>query len=210
MPDQSTGERILRAFLALAAERGMAAVTTRDIARTAGVNEVTIFRHFGDKAGLALAAVRAFQPVEVIASYRPEIDSSTSRRCAAGLARCLRMLYDQLCAHPELLQFGLADAARHPDLVDEVRKVPEAARRMLTAAFEQAAPRLRPEVDIEVEVLGLLGLLLMLATWRLRRWTHAGDTDIDAVIAARLRPLLRARTARVVHDRAAGPGRGRT
>lgn len=191
MSDQPTGERILRAFLALASERGMAAVTTRDIARAAGVNEVTIFRHFGDKAGLALAAVRAYQPVDIIEAYPTAIDTSTRERCAADLGRCLRMLYDQLRAHPELLQFGLADAARHPDVLSEVKKIPDAARRLLTTAFEQAAPRLRPEVDVEVEVLGLLGLLVMLATWQLRRWIDTDDTHVDAMIAARLRPLLR-------------------
>jgi AcrR family transcriptional regulator len=191
MPGQPTGRRILSAFLTLAAERGMADVTTRDIARAAGVNEVTIFRHFGDKAGLALAAVRAFQPVDVIDAYRPVIDTSTSERCAADLAQCLRVLYDQMRQHPELLQFGLSDAARYPDVLHEVKKIPDAARRMLTVAFEQAATRLRPEVDIDVEVLGLLGLLLMLATWRLRHWIDADDQAVGAMISARLRPLLR-------------------
>jgi AcrR family transcriptional regulator len=190
MPEQPTAERILRAFLTLAAERGMAAVTTRDIARAAGVNEVTIFRHFGDKAALALAAVRAFQPVELIDAYRPAIDTSTPQRCAQDLGRCLRLLYDQMRQHPELVHFGLSDAARHPEILNELKKMPDAAKRMLTAAFAQATPVLRPEVDIEVEVLGLLGLLLMLATWRLRNWIDVDDEQVDVIIAARLRPLV--------------------
>jgi len=170
----------------------MAAVTTRDVARVAEVNEVTIFRHFGDKAGLALAAVRAFQPVDTIDGYRPVIDTSTPQRCAADLSQYLLFLYRQMRQHPELLQFGLSDAARHPEVLNEVRKIPDAAQRMLRSAFDQVAPLLRREVDIDVEVLGLLGLILMLATWRLRSWIADDERQVETMIVARLRPLLRA------------------
>lgn len=49
-------DRILRAAMHLFTERGYAATTTRAIADAAGVNEVTLFRHFGNKAGV-LAAI---------------------------------------------------------------------------------------------------------------------------------------------------------
>ena len=196
MSGEETETRIIRAFLTLAASRGMAAVTTRDIARAAGVNEVTIFRRFGDKASLALAAVRRFQPVDAIAAHRPVIDTTSPNRCLAGISSCLLMLYQQMVSHPELLQFGLADAAHHPHLLDEIRQVPDAARLMITDALRQAAPRLRPDVDIDVEVLGLLGLLLLLATWHSRRWLNLSDDEVSGMFVARLRPLLRGRPGR--------------
>jgi len=152
----------------------MAAVTTRDVARVAGVNEVTIFRHFGDKTSLAREAVRRYQPAAQLDAYDPAIDASTPRRTLAGLVRCLRELHARLHEHPELLQFGLGEATRYPDLLDELRKTPEAARRLLTRAFEQAAAQLRQDVDIDAEVLGLLGMLLLLATWRTRHWLELG------------------------------------
>jgi AcrR family transcriptional regulator len=58
----STDERILRAFLALVAQPGLAGTTTRAIAQAAGVNEVTIFRRFGSKLALAREALRRFSP----------------------------------------------------------------------------------------------------------------------------------------------------
>jgi hypothetical protein len=82
------------------------------------------------------------------------------------------MLYQPMVAHPELVQFGLADAARHPELLDEIKQIPDVARRLLTAALEQASPLLRPECDVDVEVLGLPGMLLLLATWHARGWLH--------------------------------------
>ncbi len=49
------GERILDAAAALLAVHGYAATTTRAIAREADVNEVTLFRRFGSKAGVLRA-----------------------------------------------------------------------------------------------------------------------------------------------------------
>ena len=84
MGSEETRDKILRAFLALAAERGMAGITTRDIAAAAGVNEVTLFRHFGDKASLARAAVRRFDPAAALDAYDPAIDASTPQAAMAG------------------------------------------------------------------------------------------------------------------------------
>ncbi|MCH8883486.1 MAG: TetR/AcrR family transcriptional regulator [SAR324 cluster bacterium] len=47
-----TGESILKAAMMLFAEKGFAGTTTRQIAQQAGVNEVTLFRHFRSKTEL--------------------------------------------------------------------------------------------------------------------------------------------------------------
>jgi AcrR family transcriptional regulator len=187
---QATREKILRAFLALAAERGMAAVTTRELARAAGVNEVTIFRHFGDTATLAREAVHFLQPAARIEAYQPAIDASTPQRCLEGLAGCLQMLHTLLRERPDLLQFGLADGVRYPEILEELRRIPDAARRMLTGAVAQASVQLRPEVGIDAEVLGLLGLLVLVAVWRSRHWLDLYDRQVHALLTARLRPLM--------------------
>jgi AcrR family transcriptional regulator len=57
--------RILAAAAALVDERGIAAVSMQDVARAACVGTGTLYRRFGDRAGLALALLdehtRAFQ-----------------------------------------------------------------------------------------------------------------------------------------------------
>ena len=55
---RTTRARILEAFLHLAAQRGIDATPTRLVAKEAGVSELTLFRHCGDKATLVRAAVR--------------------------------------------------------------------------------------------------------------------------------------------------------
>ena len=61
MTPSDTETRILAATAALIAERGYTATTTSAIAEEAGVNEVTLFRRFGSKAGIlqAMAGVAA-------------------------------------------------------------------------------------------------------------------------------------------------------
>lgn len=112
MARESARDRILGGFLTLAAERGMAQVTTREIASAAGVNEVTLFRHFGDQATLALEAVRQFTPAAQIDAYQPAIEASSPERAVEGLLQCLGELRHHLSRRPALLQFGLGEAAR--------------------------------------------------------------------------------------------------
>jgi len=56
----TTGEKILLATINLMAEKGYDSTTTKEIALAAGVNEVTIFRHFGKKEKLLETAFNRF------------------------------------------------------------------------------------------------------------------------------------------------------
>lgn len=53
----NTRQRLLEAAARVFAEQGLAGATTRAIAEAAGVNEVTLFRHFHTKDGLLAAVV---------------------------------------------------------------------------------------------------------------------------------------------------------
>ncbi|MCF7932611.1 MAG: TetR/AcrR family transcriptional regulator [Acholeplasmataceae bacterium] len=57
---KTTERNILQAATALFSEFGYANVSTRSIAEAAGVNELTIFRHFKTKSNLLQAVIRHF------------------------------------------------------------------------------------------------------------------------------------------------------
>lgn len=59
MPSQpnSARQRLIQAALELFTAQGVSGTTTRQIAEKAEVNEVTLFRHFGNKHGLLLAVL---------------------------------------------------------------------------------------------------------------------------------------------------------
>lgn len=58
---QTTDDKIMKAFESLVERQGFSATTTSQLAREAGVNESTIFRHFGDKLGLAKELLQRYQ-----------------------------------------------------------------------------------------------------------------------------------------------------
>lgn len=86
MSTQATANRILDAATELFAERGYAASTTREIAQRAGVNEVTVFRHFENKVGILKAMGERFavQSPDVSA---PPVDMNDARSTLLSIAR---------------------------------------------------------------------------------------------------------------------------
>src|SRR3954454_9702169 len=61
-PPSGGREAILAATLALLRERGIARLTTRDVAERAGVSEASVYYHYTDKAGLLRAVFAAGLP----------------------------------------------------------------------------------------------------------------------------------------------------
>lgn len=85
--DSNTGEAILKAAAELFGEHGYRGTTTRAIAERAGVNEVTIFRRFGNKQGVlkALAEAWARQMAGLAVGTLP--DPADTRATLEALAR---------------------------------------------------------------------------------------------------------------------------
>ncbi len=59
---EETRDRIIAAGRDVIARKGKRGATTREIADLAGVNEATLFRHFGNKESLMVAVVKAYCP----------------------------------------------------------------------------------------------------------------------------------------------------
>lgn len=103
-------EKILEVALAVIAERGYAAATTRRIAETAGINEVTLFRRFGTKKNLLMeAAARAARHASVgRIEYSGELGADLIRvvefyqELMSKRARTVIMLLSELPRLPEL------------------------------------------------------------------------------------------------------------
>lgn len=189
--EETARERILRAFLALVAERGFDATTTRAVAGAAGVNEVTIFRQFTDKMTLARDAIRWLAPVDRLAGYAPAIDVTSPAAALAGLLACMRYVRALLWANRGLLQFGMSDAWRYPDLLREVERAPRAARALLERALDAARPALRADVETAPSALGLLALIFLTVLWQSHGWLSLEGAAWDDMFAANIRVLLR-------------------
>lgn len=74
MKPSTTKERILAAATALVSEKGYLGATTREIAKGAGVTEITVFRHFGSKERLFEALLGASMFLPVLKELLPHVD----------------------------------------------------------------------------------------------------------------------------------------
>ncbi|CAN5320316.1 hypothetical protein BH23GEM2_BH23GEM2_01470 [soil metagenome] len=106
-----TKQRILEAALVVYGQKGFRGATTRRIADLAGVNEVTIFRHFGSKQELFAEALRdqaSGGPVAVLPAFPADPITELSAwteahlRALARRGQVLRASMGELEERPEL------------------------------------------------------------------------------------------------------------
>ena len=64
-----TRQRIINAAVELFATQGITETTTKAVAKSAKVNEVTLFRHFGNKQGLVLAVISESPVFKELSEY---------------------------------------------------------------------------------------------------------------------------------------------
>jgi AcrR family transcriptional regulator len=178
MPAAIDPDRLLNAALAVWREEGFRAATTRKVAARAGVGEMTLFRRYGDKAGLMAAVLeregRRFAP-EALAPTA-DVAADLERVVAAYAA-----LLDRLGA--VVFDF-LLNAPAEPALAG-LRPVPLAAidRAAEVVAAHQAAGRLRGG-DPRAAVLALLGPVLAGTLLARAQPGAVPATDPNAVVTA--------------------------
>lgn len=125
--EDSTRQRIIDAALHLFGTQGYPRTTTRAIAEAAGVNEVTLFRHFGSKKNLLMACTEAFNATgfaanferDLTGDYAQDIDMMAVRmqRDAAQAFNLLRLLLCDAAALPELIQAAQSGMQGNAELI---------------------------------------------------------------------------------------------
>jgi len=105
----SSRKRIVRSALALFSVRGITATTTKEIAERAGVNEVTLFRQFGNKQGLLLAVMQEAPMLALMQAALTDIVGANDPLVAYGSAAL-----DLLGRVPELVRSLIGEAGASP------------------------------------------------------------------------------------------------
>jgi AcrR family transcriptional regulator len=166
-PPSGSRGAILAAALELLRERGIARLTTREVATRAGVSEASIFYHYGDRAGLLEAVFEAgVMPMRAFAENR--LAGSDPRAVLGAFARALEQFLDEVlpviaAAHADPdLRDALAAYMTHEDLgphrgVDVVGEY---------VAARQGAGGARADVDPHAVALMLVGACYIRSTQR--------------------------------------------
>jgi AcrR family transcriptional regulator len=158
MSEEETRQRILDATVQLFSERGYDRATTRAIAVLAGVNEVTLFRHFGSKKSLFQAMLRHN-------SALPGLEFALRERLTGDYQQDLLILATQILtllhARRKEIIMLLAEAERQPEMLEMVAFVPMQQRQMVSdyLKWQMAQGHVRP-MDPDLAAQGLLGMLL--------------------------------------------------
>jgi AcrR family transcriptional regulator len=99
-PPSGGREEILRATLELLRERGMARLTTREVAERAGVSEGSVFYHFEDRFGLLRAVFESsLEPLHLQLPDLADDDLATTvTRMSEGIERFLTSSLDVMMA----------------------------------------------------------------------------------------------------------------
>lgn len=175
-PPSGGREAILATTLQMLRERGIARLTTREVAARAGVAEASVYYHYGDRAGLLRAVfAEGLRPLQALAERG--IDGPDPVDVMTRLGRAVERFFDQVlpvlaAAQSDTeLRDGLAEYMSANDLG------PHRGIRALGTYLraEQRAGRVAAGVDADAAALMLVGACFMRAYQRqmLGAHTHA-------------------------------------
>lgn len=128
-------EKVLDSAFTLFAEKGYDGTTTKDISALAGVNEVTLFRIFGNKEALFHQVILEKLPLQSIQSV---VDFDMEGPMDEVLLRNARKVLETLKENRHFLMMLVGEIWRHPQFREDVS----------TEAFERAAQYLAGQLQL--------------------------------------------------------------
>jgi AcrR family transcriptional regulator len=146
-----TRNKIIQAAVELIKVKGFKGATTRAIAEAAGVNEITIFRHFKNKEGLVKAAFEQN-------SYVPTLSKTMKEQVTGELEKDLysfaKIYHKLLRENKDLILISLKESEIILSLDQEVANIPRQLKEALMGYFTDMknAGRL-VETNIETQAL---------------------------------------------------------
>ncbi len=114
---KNTRDRILDAGLKLFSTKGYLGATTKEIAKTAGVAELTLFRHFTSKEGLFEEVLKENSFLTVLRGLIPEISGLPYEQAMVEVAG---RLLETLSERKEMIRIMHSEISRYPEQIHEI------------------------------------------------------------------------------------------
>lgn len=129
-----TSQKIIDAAMVLIRDKGYVATTTKEIAKTAGVNECTLFRKFKSKKDIVLQGVNQ---AEWRANVTPEIFNNVQWELEADLEMFMRAYMERMTPDFVNLSIGLRAPQLYEETASLIMKVPQAFLHAFTDYLNQ-------------------------------------------------------------------------
>jgi AcrR family transcriptional regulator len=143
--------RIMDSAMDLFSENGFNSTTTRSIAEKAGVNELTIFRHFGTKENLLSKVIdHSFDP----SGMKEHIPQNMTGDPTVDLFDIIKAVRDNLVCRKKLFKLMLREVTANELVERKLNSFPQLMKDFMMARIKDA---LKGKVrdDIEIETAGL-------------------------------------------------------
>jgi AcrR family transcriptional regulator len=137
-PEDETKQRIIQGAAQVFAQKGYEGATTRAIAQAAGVNEVTLFRHFGNKKNIFMAVIERFSALPGLEAVMQDQLTGDYRQDLIKLGT--HFLQTMLKRRKSILM-SLCTAERLPEIRDVVAQPPTEQQQMLSGYLRQQIER---------------------------------------------------------------------
>jgi AcrR family transcriptional regulator len=172
-------EKLIESAARVFAEAGYRGATTRRIAQEAGVNEITLFRHFGNKDALLSEAVRIHGAPGAAMLELPErpVDPFVE------LVAWCRAQHDFLLERRSLIRTCMGVLDEHPDMGHPAKSHPQCTASALADYFERVrrAGLTSREFDPAAPAWLLLASVFGDAMWRGILEEMFGDSADEAI-----------------------------
>ena len=114
---RDTREKILDAGLRLISKKGYLGATTREIAKTAGVAELTLFRHFSSKEKLFQEVINSYTFLPALKGLIPELKELDYRNALSVIAK---KFLERLSERKELIKIMHSEIHLYPSKVKDI------------------------------------------------------------------------------------------
>jgi AcrR family transcriptional regulator len=126
-PEDETRQRIIQAAAQVFSAHGYTGATTRAIAAAAGVNEVTLFRHLGNKQGMFQAVIGQFSALPGLAALEGQLTGDYRQDLTAIGRHFLAMMH----RNRQAILMTMVEVQRQPEIRGIAAHPPAQQRQML-------------------------------------------------------------------------------
>ncbi|MHB8075218.1 TetR/AcrR family transcriptional regulator [Desulfosporosinus fructosivorans] len=133
----NTEDKILNASIILFSQKGYSAVTTKEIAKEAGVSEMTLFRHFENKHNLFEKAFDKFvfspKVIALFEEFEWDLERDLNKICSS--------YQDTLYQNQKIILMHFKNEELNPDFDATLFKFPNEFKKLLCNYFEEMKSR---------------------------------------------------------------------